>query len=265
MKIEAYLLSGAGNQFLIINSDEFKKIENKLKSLDDKNNWIKSCCQIANADGLIFLKKNQIYNWDFYNNDGSVAEMCGNATRCVGWYISEILQDNEKIFYLQTVAGEIEIVKKSSKLYEIQMTEVKLLQSAKGFYCNTGVPHLVIKLEKFEDYKKNKSMAQQLRHDVEFMPKGTNVTFIAFDNYSTEAFKSMKAISFERGVEDFTQACGTGAMAAAYYNLVYNKISQTVVQMPGGELRMNLTNLQKPIMIGPVEFVKVYNFEVSET
>ena len=73
----------------------------------------------------------------------------------------------------------------------------------------------------------------------------------------------LKAVTYERGVEDFTAACGTGASAAAFYNLSNYGIKITDIEMPGGTLRMNLTDITKPIMTGPANLLGDHTYDYA--
>lgn len=257
MKIETALLSGAGNTFYIINDQD------EARSLDirSKKEFTKRICKSNPADGVIFLKANantgHTYQWTFFNSDGSDAEMCGNATRCVGYYIKNILGDVRLDWFLKTSAGLIHIKVLPNDLFEVKMTPIILLHSEHGFYCNTGVPHLVLELKNFEEFKSKKEEARKLRMHGDFSPAGTNVTFVTM----TEQVNRIKAVSFERGVEDFTEACGTGAMAAAIYNLRKQNCAKTEVEMPGGTLMMDVTNSDMPIMIGSAKLLGKFIYE----
>lgn len=254
MLINTILLSGAGNTFHLVGDDL------SFLSKIQKKELTKEICSKDVADGLIFIKKDlneATYQWDFYNNDGSDAEMCGNATRCVGYYIKNELKDPAIEWTLQTVAGNILIRPLAHDQYEITMTPLVLLKSPHGFYCNTGVPHLVIEIEKFEEYRTLKEQARHLRYNLEFLPAGTNVTYVK----TNANLKKIKAVTYERGVEDFTEACGTGAVAAAFYNLVLHAISESSVEMPGGSLIVKLTNIEKPLMAGPAKQIGKFNYE----
>ncbi len=248
------LLSGAGNTFHIV-------WQNPVIEKNLQKNLVMKICKTYPADGFIFLNPLNIekssYQWDFYNNDGSAAEMCGNATRCVGYYIKHQLQSSANTFHLQTVAGIIEITCVDDEKYKIQMTEIKELKNAEYFFCDTGVPHIIIDFFDFKNYKLHLNFCKNLRFHSDFQPDGTNVTLIS----KTNDPQKLLAVSYERGVENFTSACGTGAMAAAFYN--YKKYGQitTTVEMPGGELTLNLTNLKKPIMIGPAVLLGDYEYD----
>ncbi len=256
MKITTVLLSGAGNTFHIVHEfQETLTTENKK--------WIaKKICTQNKADGFIFLKRvfqSDRFEWDFFNNDGSDAEMCGNATRCVGHYIKSEMNNPHTVWHLQTKAGPIQIEILSDHRYQITMTALQLQHSELGFFCNTGVPHLVLVTDRFENYKSFKAEARKLRSHVAFSPAGTNVTYLQL----SENPNFLKAVTYERGVEDFTEACGTGAVAAAFYNLKTNGVVESTVEMPGGTLMMNLSNINRPLMTGPATVIGKYSYEFS--
>jgi diaminopimelate epimerase len=252
MKIITHLISGAGNTFHIV--DEKVGVD---WSISRKKEFAEAICKELPADGFIFLKRSPL-TWDFYNNDGSEAEMCGNATRCVGFFLSEIQHDQHIQWTLRTTAGPIEIEKVASGQYKVKMTPIVEKNSTKGYFCDTGVPHLVLEIEDIKHYPQLKKAAQALRFDPEFL-KGTNVTYVQF----LPAKNQVKAVSFERGVEDFTQACGTGAMAAAAFNFRKRGVIETEVEMPGGILKMSLADLQQPVMIGPAHLLGKYEYEYT--
>jgi diaminopimelate epimerase len=160
--------------------------------------------------------------------------MCGNAARCVALIYQKLAEGHPSRCRFLSLSGPIETQILSA--HQVRVVMPTLAQekdliiknshgvSVPGFYVNTGVPHFV--LEQIPDFE----LAKELRSHESFGPKGTNVTFV-------EVGSPRKAVTFERGVEDFTQACGTGAVAAARY--IYKKAPQqkTVqVQMPGGIL-----------------------------
>ena len=254
MSIRTYQLSGAGNTFSV--SWETSDTEKIL----DRPTFVREICEKTNTDGFIFLKwideKQNYLGWDFYNNDGSRAEMCGNATRCVAFFAKNILKTPSSFFKLQTIAGPIDIKVLDSELFEVKMTALQKFEHPKYFWCDTGVPHIVLEIANFEDYHSLKNFCRDLRFHSDFQPRGTNVTLVAFASEP----KRLKAVSYERGVEDFTQACGTGAMAAAFYNLNKRGQNETFVEMPGGLLKMNLSNVQSPLMTGPAVQLGEYTY-----
>lgn len=260
MKIRTHLISGAGNTFHIV-YDEKGMFSQAPWSPEKRKELTRLACVQPPTDGFIFLEKTAAghYRWHFYNNDSSDAEMCGNATRCVGYYIHNILKHPGDHWFLETVAGPIRIDFVENEKFRIVMTPIQAFSSNQGFFCDTGVPHLVLQTDSIRRDTDIKTKSSKLRFDPEFSPRGTNVTYVVLE---ADPHK-VKAISFERGVEDFTDACGTGAMAAAFFNLTKRGVSETEVEMPGGSLMMNLSDLQQPTMTGPAILLGSYEYEIS--
>ncbi len=258
MEIKTHLISGAGNTFHIVFDDQNQFAEKNLPE-SKKKDLTRTACAKDKADGFIFLQKKINYQWFFYNSDGSNAEMCGNATRCVGYYIKNILKDPGTRWTLQTQAGAIEIFYVEKEVFKIEMTPIHVLSSTHGIFFDTGVPHLIQEIAQFSDYRNLKQVASELRTHSDFKPRGTNVTYVKLAN----EVDRLQAVSFERGVEDFTDACGTGAMAAAMYNLIKRGSTQTQVEMPGGTLMMDLSDLKKPTMTGPAVLIGKFEYEIS--
>lgn len=270
MKLHTDLISGAGNTFHVL----YKQANLFLQQNEAHHKmqtFAKDVCTLHKADGLIFLEPAsddsanvaRDFKWYFFNNDGSDAEMCGNATRCVGYFIRHKLDNQNESWSLDTVAGPIKIEFVESEKFKITMSPIQKLSAPAGFFCDTGVPHLVLPYTQpdlFENLNEDlKIKSRALRFDSQFQPRGTNVTYI-FEEAEKEC---VKAVSYERGVEDFTEACGTGAMAAAFYNLTKRKSTITSVQMPGGTLVMNLENLNRPTMTGPAVLLGSFDYEIS--
>lgn len=270
LKLQTQLISGAGNTFHVVygRAAEILQLSGAHQKMQDITRQI---CKKNKADGLIFLenagtqkiKSPQQLKWYFFNNDGSDAEMCGNATRCVGFYIHNFIDKKIHKFKLETIAGEISVEVLSTDSFKVNMSPIIKMQSKLGFQCDTGVPHLVLPFDKKPLFKhltaELKEASRQLRFHPDAGPRGSNVTYIERTSAPSKVF----AVSYERGVEDFTAACGTGAMAAAFYmkeNFNQNKI---YVEMPGGELIMDLSNLDQPVMTGPATNLGSFEHEIT--
>lgn len=270
-------MSGAGNTFALIDARDFSAWKNVEKDLHiSRVDFAKLICDkvlgIA-ADGLLLIESGSEgfdFNWDFYNNDGSSAEMCGNAARCAARFCHETFTNNPSGLRFKTGAGLVQTQILDDRV-QVRMPEAKFVQehielktqsSSKETFSlvNTGVPHLVQKIHTMEDVENLKEMARECRSHVDLKPAGANVTFYVIKNS-----KKIQAITFERGVEDYTLACGTGAVAAA---LVYARESNEKnieVQMPGGTLEIQfVAGDAHPLMSGEAVFIGdfLYNPEV---
>ena len=210
-------MTGLGNDFIFINNME--GYYNNLLSNIIK--YIPRLCKRGlsiGADGLVILgqSKDADFSWKFFNSDGSIAEMCGNAARCAAKYayLSGIA---EKKMSFETMAGIIKAEIINDLLVKTELTSPRDIKIDNYIYeldinvssINTGVPHVVI----FADNVENINVQQQgskIRNHKTFAPKGTNVNFCKILDKNTITIRT-----YERGVEGETMACGTGAMASA--------------------------------------------------
>lgn len=251
-------MQGAGNSFLL-----FSSADNNFQSISRKK-LAQDLCNIhfgIGADGLVILdlKDEEVY-WDFYNSDGSEAEFCGNAARCVSLFL---FQENKKNQWtLITRAGSVfchvlgnHRVKVQMPAYQVLETKLQTpLWAQPLFWVNTGVPHIVVEVSSEDELKKHRTIAEQLRRWEQIGKEGANVTFVAFKDKD-----HISAVTFERGVEDFTLACGTGASAAALFAMTRHQTLKCEVVMPGGVLMITLEG-QKLFMEG--ESRRIADFEV---
>lgn len=246
-----YKYSGAKNLFLIGFSENLEALKPfKAQKLSQ---------QFA-VDGILLIKQESErshFRWNFLNADGSDAEMCGNAARCVAHLLLEEGQIHTEA-QLLTAAGAVGLVITEERKIEVQMPSPKILgmktlhsrgKSYEGLWVNTGVPHFVITVSSQHEVKK--STCKELRHNHELGRQGANVTLVIRSSGSI-----IEAVTYERGVEDFTAACGTGAVAAAL-SLREEINGQTKdqiieVRMPGGALSVDFRG-EKVFLSGPTE------------
>lgn len=202
MQVSKY--NASGNDFVIFHTF-IKKPRNALaKALCDRQKGV-------GADGLIVIVPHNSYDfeWQFYNSDGSDAEMCGNGSRAAAHYAYTNGLCEAKMKFL-TIAGVIE-ASVEGKESEVKLTQPKLLDSViveEGFrwrLFDTGVPHLVTFVDDLKSY--SKEVAREMRNKY-----NANVNFAKIDAEN----KAIHVRTYERGVEDETLACGTG-MAACFY------------------------------------------------
>ena len=200
-------------------------------------------------DGLVVVKTSNKHSfaWDFFNRDGSTAEMCGNAACCMALYGKETGNFHQASFSFpfgkMLVNGEydknnqywIQMNPPSSPLFNLSFSFQK--KTYEYTLIRPGVPHGVIKWKSPLQPDKLLPLARELRHKNPKDKNGMNVSF-----YYIEKETQLRALTYERGVENFTPACGTGAIATALAFAENQKApSQKVtVQMPGGKLTVKL-------------------------
>ena len=174
-----------------------------------------------------------------FNSDGSEAEACGNGFRCVGRFARDILKLPARMKF-ESVSGLIEVEVKKEKV-RVQLIRPKILDLGRGIsvcgedfdydFLNTGVPHVIIFVDRLE--KTNVfEWGRAIRSHKKFAPRGTNVNFVKHRGGSKISVRT-----YERGVEDETQACGTGSTAAALATILKFGVKSPVeVLTRGGEV-----------------------------
>lgn len=254
-------MSGAGNTFLFGKKSDWHVLLET--TAEHKKQEIQRLCSRTEgfaADGFVIIEDlNQVFRWHFYNSDGSLAEMCGNAARCAAKYIAKYFGATNSEISLSTLAGEVKTFLLPSGDVQVQMPkmtqpemswEAEFEGSKESFFIsNTGVPHAVHEVAQLEDLNSLLPLSQWVRHHKFFHPGGTNVTY-----FVVRSQNEIEAISFERGVEGFTQACGTGAVAAARAFSKKSGSKQVFVVMPGGQIIVEIEGKNSK-MSGPAHFI----------
>lgn len=242
-------MHGAGNDFVILNSLDGGLSGESLPALARR-----LCARRTGvgADGLMVVvpaKGGGDFGMLFYNADGSRGEMCGNGARCLCRYGYEngLAGEGQRI---ETTAGLVTGERIDRTRYRIRLNDPAVLDrrevrvGEQSWLCrytelgNPGIPHAVVLLDDWDSRERGKlrALGRELRFAAAF-PKGANVSFVRL--LSPEL---LLAIPYERGVEDFTLACGTGCGAIAATLAVEGLIGERVtIRMPGGELSVSLT------------------------
>ncbi len=254
MNIKFTKMQGLGNDFIIIDYEEYSKISG------DKNNLgelAKKLCDrnfSIGADGLIVVNpnpKDADIGWFFYNSDGSIAQMCGNGIRCFARYAYDKKFVDKKIFSVETLAGKIIPELTGESTVKVNMSKpilepkkipanvinnlnFQIQSKGKTFTANAismGNPHCVI----FTD-KNTKDYALEYGSEIEMnpiFPEKTNVEFVKILSRN-----EINLDVWERGC-GITLACGTGACASVVAAILNNLCDHKVkVNLPGGSLEI---------------------------
>jgi diaminopimelate epimerase len=238
MKIPFMKMSGSGNDFILIDHREPFLKEDRLKD------FIRKVCRrriSVGADGLILIERSQKadFKWRFYNSDGSEAEMCGNGGRCAARFanLKGIAGPSLKF---ETLAGILsaqvdgkKVKLEMTKPFGLKLDETIFVDGEKQVFStiNTGVPHAVLFVEDLEGVDII-PVGRAIRFHSNFAPGGTNVNFILLEKGSQLSIRT-----YERGVEDETLACGTGAVAAALVAAFKGRVKSPVsIKTRGGEV-----------------------------
>lgn len=258
-------LVATGNDFIFADGAECSTLSN-----EQKVSLVRILCDRhfgIGADGMVFVDRMDEapqWKWDFYNSDGSIAEMCGNATRCFGRW-AERKMGLSKIDFL-TLKGVVSVRMQNENVeskFRAQLESPEEItfqlgqEKKKAFAINTGVPHAVVIVNDLEDPSIYKSEILSLRFHRFFDNNGANVTLVKKIDDS-----NFQTVTFERGVENFTLSCGTGVLAAAWvaiHSIGKNAIgSQAHLNTPGGSLSVEFLS-DHFLLRGPAQLL----FEVS--
>ena len=183
----------------------------------------------------------------FYNSDGSMGEMCGNGARCICRYGYEIGLAGETQT-VETTAGIVTGVRIDQRQYRVRLNDPQEVnldlkvdldgQIVACAYAVVGVPHLAVPYKGLAQADENqlREFGRKLRWYKGF-PKGANVNF-----YEILGEDHVLERTFERGVEDFTYACGTGTGSVVAVLTLLGKVSgsNVKVDMAGGTLTIDV-------------------------
>lgn len=289
-------MHGCGNDFVFI--------DNRIARVPeaDMTEWARAVCRPhtgVGADGLVFLESTPSdwkercacpdglavasgesvrpdYIWHFYNADGSRATMCGNASRCAALLAVRLgLAGPEHV--IGTDAGPVRAwVNQATDEAEVELPPVRDVRPGSSLevggepfsvlHANTGVPHAVIFMGSGNDVEAvdiRRSGAAIRRHR-HFAPDGVNVNFAA-----VIAPGVIRLRTYERGVEDETLACGTGAAATAYLAFLLGLTGADVRLVTSGGETLGIRirsgkNGDKPLLSGRARTVFTGEINLDE-
>ena len=256
--MKVYYMNGAGNDFMVIDARgltlDFEKLALEY-------------CNLSGADGFMAVDNSDKadFKLHFYNADGSRGEMCGNGARCICRFAYDLGIAGAEMT-VETDAGLVPGWRLDENQYKVRLNNPSILDlHRKGdiAYCelgDPGVPHAVAEYDGdlWADADCIWDHMRQLRHDPAF-PKGANVNF-----YQPVGEAEVKVLTFERGVEDFTLACGTGCGSIASTLWVKGQLpgNTLTAHNRGGTLKVTVSGengkIDSILLEGPTEVVKVY-------
>jgi len=253
MEVSFYKYHGAGNDFIIV--------DNRTSLLDWTTDYIQQLCNRRfgiGADGLMLLQQSDKFDFSmrYFNSDGREATMCGNGGRCIAAFAWKLGLISDKTEF-KAVDGVHQAIRYTDGTIALRMNDVTTVnQIGKDFFLDTGSPHYVRFVDDVDEVQVLEK-GRKIRQDPSISEDGTNVNFV-------QALKSGEIAmrTYERGVENETYACGTGAIASAISTHLYTEadIFSYKIQVRGGTLAVDFKhNNDKGFydiwLTGPAEFV----------
>ena len=260
MQLEFYKYQGTGNDFVMIDNrlDFFPKENGQLIAhLCDRRFGI-------GGDGLILLENDSDtdFRMVYYNSDGNQSSMCGNGGRCLVAFAKKLNIINNNCTFIAT-DGLHHATIVGDGLVSLQMIDVNQVKiSPEYVFLNTGSPHHVQLVEDLEHYNIRDNGAA-IRYGALYGNDGSNVNFVKQIDGSTFSLRT-----YERGVEDETLSCGTGATAVAIAMNTIGKTNTTSIHLnvQGGKLEVSFdkkdNQFTNVFLKGPAEFVFKGEFEI---
>ena len=253
-------MNGAGNDFVMLDNraGQIRLSAEQISRICDRHRGV-------GADGILVLEKaanGADFRMRYYNADGGEAEMCGNGARCFARFANREAGAQGHITF-ETPAGVIG-AELQGETVTLQMSEPHDLRlnfvlpefrSEPIHFINSGVPHVVVPVEKIEKIDVRRDGALVRRHAM-FSPKGANVNFLEKRGPQHIAIRT-----YERGVEDETLACGTGVVASSLIFAAKENVKGPIaVTVRGGsdlkvDFKKDGENFTGVTLSGPAEFV----------
>ena len=256
--MQVWYMSGAGNDFMVIDA----------RGMDlDFQQLALDLCAKTHADGFmaVGLSDRADFRLHFYNSDGTRGEMCGNGARCICKFAFDHGIAGEAMV-VETDAGLVYGWRIAENQYRVKLNNPGILDlhrtedSAYVELGNPGVPHGVVELPAltWDMAEQIRERAKALRYHPKF-PKGANINFYSWLDDTT-----VRVMTYERGVEDYTLACGTGCGSTA--SVLWTKGllpgGALTCQNKGGTLRVTVSGengqVTSLLLEGPAEVLKAY-------
>ena len=230
MDLHFYKYQGTGNDFIMV--------DNRLKNFP--KNDTKLIANLCNrkfgigADGLILLENfaSLDFKMVYYNSDGNESSMCGNGGRCLVAFAKQIgVIENKATF--EAIDGLHFATIDNNGIVSLQMKDVDYIITEENYtFLNTGSPHHVTLVNHLKQLDV-KTEGAKIRYSNLYGNEGSNVNFV--EQIKDDIFAVR---TYERGVEDETLSCGTGAVAVAIAMYKTNKTNsrKIQIQVEGGTL-----------------------------
>ena len=205
MEVKFSKYQGTGNDFILI--------DNRKQNIQLDQPTVAQLCNRKfgiGADGLMLLElaPDADYRMVYFNSDGNLSTLCGNGSRCMAAFAHQLQVIGKQAKFL-AADGMHDIQINNDTSISLKMGDIRHVERGEDyFFLNTGSPHYV---KVVEDVQNIDVVAEgrSIRYNERFREEGTNVNFISVKE------DQLFIRTYERGVEDETLSCGTGATACA--------------------------------------------------
>ena len=205
MEVKFSKYQGTGNDFILI--------DNRKQNIQLDQPTVAQLCNRKfgiGADGLMLLElaPGADYRMVYFNSDGNLSTLCGNGSRCMAAFAHQLQVIGKQAKFL-AADGMHDIQINNDTSISLKMGDIRHVERGEDyFFLNTGSPHYV---KVVEDVQNIDVVAEgrSIRYNERFREEGTNVNFISVKE------DQLFIRTYERGVEDETLSCGTGATACA--------------------------------------------------
>ena len=257
--MQVWHMSGAGNDFMVMDA---------RGTTQDFSRLALALCAKYGTDGFMAVDHSHQadFKLHFYNADGSRGEMCGNGARCICRFAYDRGIAGEAMT-VETDAGLVSGWRLDENRYRVQLNNPGMLDLTRKPDCAyvelgcPGVPHGIKEIPglQWSDKEALRQQAIALRYDPAF-PKGANINFYTWLDAHT-----VRVLTYERGVEDYTLACGTGCGSTACTLFAAGKLpgKRLTALNEGGTLEVTLSEEKGEItalfLEGPTEVLGIYD------
>lgn len=265
-------MHGIGNDYIYVNC-----LEEKVNNISEVARFVSDRHFGIGSDGLVLIMESDIcdFRMRMFNSDGSEAEMCGNAIRCVGKFVYDNRMTDKSVLTIETLGGvkklEMTLVKQKVSMVKVDMGEPVLtpkqipIDSEEELFINvpinildktfhvTGVsmgnPHVISYIEDVDNFELRKYGSVMEVHSL--FPRKINSEFVKVIDRET-----LKMRVWERGAGE-TLACGTGACAVLVASVLNDLCERkATVKLLGGDLLIEWKESDNHVyMTGPATTV----------
>ncbi|MCK9617321.1 MAG: diaminopimelate epimerase [Lentimicrobiaceae bacterium] len=238
MLTEFFKYQGTGNDFIMIDNrtHHFVASQHIIRTMCDRRWGI-------GADGLILLEEDSKYPFRmvYFNSDGSEATMCGNGGRCIIAFACKLNIIEDQTYFLASDGehfAKVVAEAPASVIVSLKMQDVLTPQQQnEDWILNTGTPHFVRFVSEI-DHLNVYDEGKKIRYSEPFANYGINVNFVKITD------NNLTIRTYEKGVENETLSCGTGATASAIAASYKVNSSEFNVTTRGGKLNVRFTKIE---------------------